>query len=304
MKNLFNERKQKILSTLIVTVGAFIGFEAVSSALGLYQLKQSLFLSFYIYAFHIFWLTFLFDLHLKKRGVLANARLDYKGWQMLKEAFKNRVSHLRHWPYFRHYQNYLVLPGVIYWSVITLLLLNPFNQGLKQTIIFCSTFAMSVAYWFMKEHISRNFEHQHRWVKILAVVKLYAAFLVYSALLAVTFYFGYDSTFLFLGIFTLTFLLVYQALFQHRWLTFNVLLSVIIISLAMGIVSLWVYHNWNTEYLTGGLIMLAIYNFMWGLLHHHIEKTLTKKIFLEYSLMMILVVSLVLASHNFNQRVI
>ena len=137
------DQKEKYLSTLIVTVGALLGFEAISYAIGIYQLRQSLFLSFYIYAFHIFWLTFLFDLHLKKRGVLANARLNHKGAKMLWEACKERLEHVRRWEYLRHYQNYLVLPGLLYWSTIILLFLNPFNGALKQLIVLTASFAMS-----------------------------------------------------------------------------------------------------------------------------------------------------------------
>src|SRR5258708_4941221 len=303
-KPLFNERKQKLLSTLIVTVGAFLGFEALSYIIGIYQLKGSLYVAIYVYAFHIFWLTFLFDLHLKKRGVLANARINHQGWKMLQMAFVDRIEHVRRWEYLRHYQNYLVLPGFIYWATVILMFLNPFNMGLKQTVIVCSTFALNVAYWFMKEHISRRLEHEVHWIKALSLVKLYAAFIVFSAVLGVTFYFGYHVSFLFSAVVSMTFLLIYQALFQHRLLNFSIFFWIAIISLAMGIVSLWVYSNWSVEYLTAGLVMLAVYNSMWGILHHYLEHTLTKKIAFEYLAMMIFIVSFVFASHNFNQKVI
>lgn len=304
MRDLFNEQKQKYLSTLIVTSGAFLGFEALSYIMGIYQLRSSIVVSFYIYAFHIFWLTFLFDLHFKKRGVIANARLNYKGVKMFWEAFKDRISHVRKWEYLRHYQNYLVLPGIIYWSVVILMLLNPFNGTLKQLIVFSSTFAMSVAYWFMKEHISRKLEHEEHWIKILSLVKLFAAFLVYSATLGVTFYFGFEPLFLFASTLTVTFLLVYQALFQHRLLTFKIFMAIICIALMMGIVSIWVYSNWSTEYFTGGLVMLAMYNTLWGILHHYLDKTLSRRVLFEYLVMTVFIISALFASHNFNQRVI
>jgi len=299
-----NEQKNKILSTLIVTVGAFLGFEAVSYAIGIYQLKSSLYLSFYIYAFHIFWLTFLFDLHLKKRGVLANARLNHKGVKMFWEAFKGRIEHIRKWEYLRHYQNYLVLPGILYWSTVTLLFLNPFKTELKQLIALSATLAMSVAYWFMKEHVSRRLESLETWIKVLSLVKLFAAFLVYSALVGVTFRYGFDASFLMTATLTVTFLLIYQALFQHRLLNFQIFIWIVIIAMAMGITAIWVYGNWNTEYFTAGLVMLATYNTLWGLLHHHLDKTLTRKVAFEYIAMMVLIVSFLFASHNFNQRVI
>src|SRR5207253_2431219 len=114
----------------------------------------------------------------------------------------------------------------------------------------------------------------------------------------------FDANFLVSAVLTLTFLLVYQALFQHGLLNFMVFLCVIVIALTVAIVSVWVYHNWSTEYFTAGLVMLAVYNTLWGILHHYLEKTLTRKIVLEYLAMMVLIISLVFAGHNFNQRVI
>ncbi len=298
------ENRQKILSTLIVTIGAFLGFEAISTALGIYQLRSGLVLSLYIYVFHIFWLTFIFDLHLKKRGVLATARLNYKGAQMLWMAFMDRIEHLRNWNYLRHYQNYLVLPGIIYWGTVTLLLLNPFDTGFKQALAICSTVALGVTYWYMKEHISRNLEHENHWIGVLSLVKLFAAFLIFSATMGVTFYFGFGPGFVFMAILTLTFLLIYQALFQHRLLNFSAFLWVVTIALTMGIVSLWVYSNWSNEYFTAGLVMLAVYNACWGILHHYLENTLNKKIAFEYLAMMAFIVVLIFASHNFHQQVV
>jgi hypothetical protein len=298
-----SERKQKYLSNFIVTLGAFLGFEALNYTIGIFQLKISLYLALYIYVFHIFWLTFLFDLHLKKRGVLANARINHKGAKMLWEALKERLAHISNWNYFRHYQNYLVLPGMIYWGAVSLLFLNPFKGELKQMIIWSATFAMGVAYWFMKEHISRRLEAEFSWIKILSLVKLYAAFLLYSTLIAVSFRYSFSVGFLMLGTMTVSFLLIYQALFQHHLLNFHIFIWNVIIALAMGIIAAWVYTYWNAEYFTGGLVMLAVYNTMWGILHHQLDKTLSRKIVFEYVLMMILIISFLFAGHNFNQRV-
>lgn len=299
-----SEQKEKFLSTLIVTIGAFLGFEALSYIIGIYQLKGSLYVAFYVYAFHIFWLTFLFDLHLKKRGVLATAKLNHRGIRMVWEAFIQRIEHVRKWEYLRHYQNYLVLPGLLYWSAVILLFLNPFDNQLKQLIVISSTAALSVAYWYMKEHISRRLEAMDHWIRVLSVVKLFAAFLVYSAAVGTTIHFGFGPDFLFAAVVTLTFLLLYQALFQHRLLNFQIVIWILVIAFAQGVASYWVYNNWNTEYFTAGLVMLAVYNTLWGILHHHLDKTLTRKVVFEYVIMMVFIITFLLAGHNFNQRVI
>jgi len=299
-----SETKNKIISVFIVTFGAFLGFEALSYIIGIYQLRGSLYVAFYVYAFHIFWLTFVFDLHLKKRGVLANARLNHKGIKMVWMACQDRIEHLKRWDYLRHYQNYLVLPGLLYWGTVILLFLNPFKTNLKQFLIIASTVALNVAYWYMKEHVSKNLEHQHHWLRVLSIVKLYTGFIVYSAVIGVAFNQGFDAGFLMMATVILTFLMLYQALFQHRLLTLQVLLWVIIISMTTGLVSLWVYQNWSSEYFTAGLVVLAVYNSLWGILHHHLDKTLTRQVVLEYLSMMIFIVSILVAGHNFNQRVI
>ena len=44
-KPLFTETKNKILSVLIVTLGALFGFEALSYVIGMYQLDSSLYVA-------------------------------------------------------------------------------------------------------------------------------------------------------------------------------------------------------------------------------------------------------------------
>lgn len=298
-----SEQKQRFLSTLIVSVGAFLGFEALTIIVGLYQIRTYLLLSIYVYLFHVFWLTFLFDLHFKNRGVLANARLNYKGWRMLSEALKDRVRHIFNWEYIRHYQNYLVLPGIIYWAVVILLFLNPFKDLIKQTIIIAASLSMTVAYWYMKEVFSRRMETTELGIKILGLVKLFAAFLIYSATLGASWYFGMGDEFIALSIFALTFLLAYQALFQHRLLNFYTYMIIVVISLVIAVVSMLIYYYWGTGYLTGGLVMLAVYNTFWGLLHHHLDRTLSRKLVFEYFLMMILVLSFLVGSHDFRPQI-
>ena len=304
MQDLFSQQKQKMLSTLIVTIGAFAGFEALSYVVSLYQLKSALYLSFYIYFFHILWLIFVFDLHLKKRGVLAELRLNHRGMSLVWRALKARFAYMTQWHHFRHFQNHLVLPGLLYWSCVILIFLSPFNYPLKQIIILATTVCLNIGYWFMKEHVSQRMEAHSGSLKYLALVKLFAAFLVYCALMGVTIHFGYGATFLGLAAGTLTFLLIYQALFQHHLLSFGAFLWIVIISLVMAGVAMMVYQYWNTQYFAAGLVMLAVYNTLWGLLHHYLEKTLTWRIAFEYLAMTLLVLSLLLGSHNFNQRVV
>jgi len=298
-----SEYKQKIISTAIVTIGAFLGFQALSYVLGLYQISSYVWMSIYIYAFHVFWLTFLFDLHFKKKPLLAEIHLSRTWAHMLWGGIKDRVSHMLNWHYFRHYQNFLILPGIIYWSVVVLLFLNPFANELKQLIIASSTLALGVVYWHFKEVFSKNLE-AHEWsLHILALAKLFAAFLIYSAVFGVTRYYGFGLEFLGLAVFAMTFLLVYQALFQHKLLSFNVFFFILLIASIVSIASVWVYFYWNTNYLTGGLVMLAVYNSLWGMLHHHLDNNLTCKLVVEYLLMLVFALSILFTTHDFSSRI-
>ena len=304
MKPLMGERKQKFLSTLIVSFGAFFGFEVLNYILALYQIDAYILVSFYVYFFHVFWLTFIFDLHFKKKGVLAYGHLNQAGFKLLKSALRDRVAHVFNWSYLRHFQNYLVLPGLLYWSIVILLFLNPFKEPLKQGLIVIGSFCMTVAYWYMKEMFSRNME-AHEWgIKVLALVKVLAAFFIYSATFGLAFYYGFGLDFLLPAIFCVTFLLIYQALFQHKLLNFNLHFLILGISGACALVSYWVYQNWNWNYLAGALFVLAVYNTLWGFLHHHLERTLTKKLVFEYTLMLLVVLSLLLAGNNFDSRIL
>jgi hypothetical protein len=289
---------------LITGLGTFFGLQALSFSIGIFQLKSSVALAFYLYAFLVVWMTFLFDLHLKKRGVLANARLNHKGFKMVWEAFKERVDYVRHWKNWRHFQNYLLMPCVIYWSVFALMVMNPFDAVLKQGIIVSSSIALTVTYWFLKEHVSRQLESTSSWVHLLSATKLFAAFLAYSALVGITFNYGYNLEFLVLWVFAVTFFLVYQALFQHDKINFQSTLWIVMFAVVQALSAYWIYANWNTEYFAAGVAMVAVYNTLWGLLHHHLDKNLSRKVVFEYLTMLVLVISILFANHNFNQKVI
>ncbi|HYE22612.1 MAG TPA: hypothetical protein VD998_03415 [Verrucomicrobiae bacterium] len=304
MPFLFSQQKQKTLSIIIISSVTFLGFETLSAILGqTYQLKIFAELSIYLYFFQIFWLTFIYDLHLKKRDILRELRQHHSGWSLFVRAFKERLHHIHRWQFFRHYLNFLILPGVIYWSAIILLSLNPFHTELKQVVIILATLSLSVAYWHLKEVFSKNFEMHHFGIKILALVKILAVYLFYCAIVGYTFYFGHGPVFLSFFVFAVTSILLYQALFQHKLLNLRLMLIAMVIALVTTGIAFWIYQVWNHNYFTGALIILAVYNAGWGILHHYLDNNLTKKLAIEYLFMMFLVVSILLASHDFTPRI-
>ncbi|MBI2355837.1 MAG: hypothetical protein HYV13_01350 [Candidatus Doudnabacteria bacterium] len=303
MKALMTPQKQKFLSTLIVSVGAFLGFEALSLAVGLYQIKTYLELSIYIYLFHVFWLTFIFDLHLKERSIIGAILSGEIKAGMFAAAMKERFRYIINWHHFRHLQNFLILPGVIYWAVVALLFLNLFKESTKQVIVVSASLAMTVAYWYFKDFLSKKLEMHEVGVRVLALVKLYAAFLIFSAALGLTWYFGMHWSLLVLAVFALTFILIYQALFQLRLLSPNVVVPVMAISLLTSATGYIIHSYWGINYLTGGLVITGVYNSLWGIIHHHLEKNLTKKLAFEYVAMLVLILSVLAAGQDFAPRI-
>jgi hypothetical protein len=304
MKPLISEQKQKLVSVAIVTAATFAGFQALSFVLAkTFQLADFIFLAIVIYLFLLLWLVFLFDLHLKKKLSLSMLESG-EGEIMIFKAVRRRFMHLMHWPYLRHYLNYLILPAIIYWSTVTLLALNPFREGLKQAMIGMSVLSLSFAYWYFKESFSKNFELHHLGIKILSLFKLLGAFLFFCSMLGFVFYFGKSAKFLFLGIFAGSFLLLYQFLFSHRLFKSPLLAPMTLISLCSAFSALWLYFAWSNNYFTGALVVLGVYNVGWGFLHHHLDGNLNRKLVLEYLLILLFILILLFSSHDFAPRII
>jgi hypothetical protein len=305
MKPLFSDQKQKLVSIVIATAVSFLGFEILSYILGAtYQLNYFSRVSVAVYLFHLFWLTFLFDLHFKKRGILGQFAPNTHWLRLLLLGFRQRVLHVLTWKYFRHYVNFLILPSVLYWSVVLLMSINPFESELKQALILFSSAGLAVVYWYLKDIYSKNFELHHTGVKLLSLVKVYTSFVFYAAVVGQTFYFGMGPGFLFLTVAIVTFLLVYQALFQHHFLGVRALLfPSLAIALVLGAVSYWIYGVWSYQYLTAAVLMAAVYNTCWGLFHHYLDKNLSRRLAFEYLLILFLALSILLTTGDFGARI-
>jgi hypothetical protein len=295
--------QHKVVSVIIATVCVYFGFQALDLILGIYQVETYFTVAWYVFAFHVFWLTFIFDLHLKRSGHLAHARVHFKGARILWEALKNRVRHLYHWNYLRHYLNYLILPAVLYWSVIVLMYLNPFHELFKDALIVASTAATAVAYWYLKEAFSHHMELHHSGLKVLSLVKIFTAYLSYTSLIALGWYFGLSLSVMLPVVFIISFLLLYQALFQHRLLRWDVYPAMLMFATLMSLVFAAVFQSWNVNYYTAGLMVGVVYNGAWSILHRYLDRTLNWKILWEYAFMLVVLVSLILATHDFQGRI-
>jgi hypothetical protein len=293
----------KIISVVLVTFGTYFGFQALDLISGIYQIEVYFSVAWYVFAFHLFWVLFIFDLHFKTPGHLSKAREKHKGWIVFWHALKSRAHHLYHWSYARNYLHYLILPGIIYWSVIVLMYLNPFHELFKDALIILATVAMSVVYWYFKVSFSRNMELHETGLKVLALAKLFAAYLAFTAILALGWYHALSTNLLFISTFLLVFVLVYQALFQHKLLSLHALVPILMVAILTALTLVIVLQKWNLNYYTAGLMVVVVYNTAWGLLHKYLDKELTRRMVGEYLAMLLVLISIILATQNFDGRI-
>ncbi|MBX4188324.1 MAG: hypothetical protein KW793_04300 [Candidatus Doudnabacteria bacterium] len=298
-----NSYKHKIISTLLVTVATYFGFQALDLISGIYQIETYFMVAWYVAIFHTFWLLFIFDLHLKIKGHWAHAYSKYAGIEAFFYALKLRIRHFYHWLYVKKYLTYLILPSIFYWSVVILMYLNPFHELFKDALIIISTVSLSITYWHFKEAFSKHMEMHQTGLKIQNLVKLLAGYLMYTALLAVGWYFGFSLLALMLVVFVMTFLLVYQALYQHRLIKGEVYPAILVLSTLITLIFAVVSLKWNVNYYSAGLMVSASYNLCWSVFHRYLHRTLPRKLLWEYVFMFIVLISLILSTHDFQGRI-
>jgi hypothetical protein len=246
----------------------------------------------------------VFDLHFKR------ARNVHHGlWALFKapviwEALKDRARHLYHWSYVRHYLNYLIVPSVLYWSVVVMLFINPFAELFKDGLIIVSTVALSVIYWHLKEVFSHERELHYLGLRALSLVKIFTALLAYTALTAVGWYFGIALNFIAPVVYIATVLLVYQSLLQHKLLVSRSFVLIAVMGLIITMAFAVVFQFWSVNYYTAGLMIAVVYTCCWSLLRHYLEKTLSLALAWEYVFMFVVLLSIILATHDFQGRIL
>jgi len=287
----------RITSIAAITIITFVGFEALLYINNLYQPAQYIKLSIGIYLIMVFWLVFLFDLHYK------NILTGHKGTFL--QALRHRFHYVFNWEHFRHFQTYMILPGIIYWGTVILLGINFGHNTLLQFLAVCSSLALIMAFSMLKEifHAKQSpIKNQH--FLVLGYVKLYATWLIFSAALGIVWFYCFPPHIFYLVVYLSTFMLLYQALFQFSNVRFRNVVLVVLISLAVSIGSIFVYQYWNVNYFSAGLFLTAIYNLFWGLMFHHMNKTLSRNAILEQAAIFVLIVVMVFGVTNFHAKIL
>lgn len=301
-------QNQKIISATLISIVAIGGLQALIYILNLNQVRIYLHVAFWIYLYLIVKITLLYDLHFKNPESFTTPEKGFSGFihraHWVLEAFWERLAHLRRWDELKQWLNYLVLPGFLYWPSVCLFYLHMGDLKTQQLIATLSAFAIIFAYWHLKEVFTRKSENlEQGTVTALSIIKLYAAFLVFTAAIGITRHFCLGYELYTVAIFCLSYLLIHQALFQFQLLSLKTVGLTLLLSAIMALFALIVYIHWGLNYFTAGAFLMVWYNFFWNLLHHYAEKHLTWQGLIELFMVTLVASAMLLGATNFRSRI-
>ncbi len=288
-------KRQRIISVAAISIISFLGLEALVYVNNLYQPRIYIYLSIFVYLFLAVWLHFLFDLHFKETPDYAVSFL---------KAMKRRFAHFMSAAYFRHFQNYMVLPAILYWASVIMIGINFGHLPLQQFVAIVTALCLIASYSLFKEIFHSKFApvrdaHFH----VLVYIKVYAAWLMYAASLGVVWYYCFSPYVFYLSVFLTTFLLFYQAMFQTAQLSFDHALSAVVFSLFLAGLAYFVYGLWNVNYFSAGIFLAAAYNFLWHMFFALNKKMLTRNFFMQQALIFAIIIVMVFSVTNFSARI-
>ncbi|MEK7618223.1 MAG: hypothetical protein AAB410_03680 [Patescibacteria group bacterium] len=306
-------QEQKIISSFLIAIVAYGGFEIVAYILNLNEPVLFIKAAFAIWLYLAFKITFLYDLHFKEPGALERSKKRHgavsdRALRVISTALSavsDRFSHLLKKHHWAQFQNYLILPGMLFWGTVILLYVDMGNTKLQQILIFLSGSALVVNYWYLKEVFFRKTEKLDPDIfSGLGAVKIYVSAIIFAASLAIMRRFCLEHWYFLAAVFSLTYLLAHQALFQHRLVYLRSMGWVLLLSAMQTLLAYFIYRYWGYNYFTAGVVMTAVYNLMWGTLHYHLDKALTKKAFFEMLLICLIVSAMLISVTNFKARLL
>ncbi|MCL5435615.1 MAG: hypothetical protein M1275_00870 [Patescibacteria group bacterium] len=307
-----SRKVRKWFIVLGVTLTTFFGFEAIGFLAGIYQLSIFLNVSLMLYAFLIVMASVIFDLKLKLPKSWARSSYYYQHSKhrvrkillTFGRALKLRFRYLKNWSHWLHFQNYLILPSVLYWGVTVLIFLNPFDDLRKQIFIICGTLMLAIVFWFLKtffvSYSAVVLEERY----LMFAIMVLAGFMSFTSVLGLVWYLGLPAWIFILGVEGLSFLLLYQSLFHHSLLAIGRNLKFALAGATfLGGVAYIVTDLWSVNYYSAGVLLAGCLHWYWSNVLQWLQGRLTKIRALEYTLIFLLVVLFVLATTNFKARI-
>ncbi len=309
-------KHQKFISAILIAFVVFGGFEILIAIINLNQPIWFVKAGFAIWLYLALKIGLLYDLHFKNPGALGRAIKKHESiehWllrssKVVLSALLDRFSHLATKDHWLKFQNYLILPGILFWSTVILIYKNSSpvsDRPLQQFFALLSGLSLVVTYWYLKEIFLRKSEKVESDVFAgLASVKVYAASIAYGSALAILRRFCLDNSLFVMAVFCLTFLLIYQALFQHKQVNIKNIFKTLLISTVMAVLGYFIYRFWPYNVYTAMVLMATVFNALWGILHYYIDGALTKKVFVETLLICLLIAIMLFSVTNFKERIL
>ncbi len=304
-------KHQKLITISLISAASLGSFEALIYVVNLNQVKTFLLLAAAVWLYLWVKVTLLYDLHFKQTDALSRAQKKHEDVShKLKKFFKvffsalwDRVAHFRRFEMFAKWANYLLLPGLIFWATVAFLFLNLGKALPQQLVAILSSLALVINFWYIKEIYTRKEEKVALDIfAALSAIKIYSVVMLYFAAVTLTRYFALEPVLLVLGVFALTFLVMIQALSQHKFTSVKNLLGVVVISALQSLLAYFVYMYWGYNNLTAALFLTAFYNMFWGVFHHSLEGDLNKRLFWEIVLVSLFIALLSVSTTNFRAR--
>lgn len=278
MKNPIHPKKHKAISVAVLTVISFVGLQAAAYLLqknqdGLFWKSAG-----YLYSFLIFWIVFSYDTH--RRHIAAAPVI----WSQL--------------------SNYLILPSVIYWSAAGLMFLSPFSSGLQTVWTILAAAGLGTGIWYLKVAFHEHRQANRNARQLVFLAKILASYLGFTAAVGLGRHYGFGGLWSGLLVLLISQLLLRQAMFQHHHMRHDSLKLVLLLSLGLGVAGYLLYHFWNVNFYSAGLVLSALYNTSWGLIQHRfIDRNLTRKIAYEYLAVLFVILVVLFSTTNFAEKI-
>jgi len=306
-------KTQKIISLVLLILVVVLGFQALIYILNLNQPGLFWSTATYIWLYLMLYIALVYDLHFKAGGSWASATKKHENvvnvyrrkLKIFFSALLNRVKHLLEFTFWRHWLNYLILPTLVFWASAGVLYVNFGFYKIQQIGALLSSVALMLNFWFLKEVFVRRKEVVDSDVfVVLSVVKIYTVTLAYAASLAIVRHYCLDPKYFSVGVFALTFLLIYQALFQHKLANLKNLSIGLLIGLVLGVAGYFLVIFWGYNYFTGAVFLAIFYNLLWGIFHYSLDRALTFKVFMEIAAIGLLLAFMVFSVTNFKAKLL
>jgi hypothetical protein len=298
-----------VLSTSIVLLA---GLEAISFLTGIYQLGYYLNISIAVYLYLMIVTSLIFDLKLKiplswQRASYyyrhAKTSIAYRWFKKIKRALLLRFLYLWQWQNWRKFQNFLILPSLLFWAVAISIFLNPFREATKQIMVLSGTLLLSVEIWYLKFVFTKSNAASKVIRNLMGGSMVVSSFFTYSSLLGITWYLGLPDYFFVITSGCLAFLYLYQSFFREMLGDFRHLPMIFLGSVIIAAVSGFVIKYWTVNYYSAGLLVSAFVFIYWNLVSNFLWKKLSRQMALEYLLVFLLALIFALSTTNFHARI-